>query len=349
VSPATFWKGSWLDPDRPELDEEETKAQVLGKAYHIARLEPDRFHAMYVRELDKGDFPTKGFLSSDEKVKAALKGYGQQQTVTGESTEDRAQRLIDAGYEGTIFPLEKAKWAREVKGRIPLPAKQFDQIATDMERIRTNDDIAELLTGGEAEVSIFWTDQHGLKCKARADYLTPEWWDDFKTFDNSRGNELEEALANAMRYNRYHVQAVTYREAIEAIRVGGLQVQGNATDGQLALVAAIQMRPGELACWYIFQEKGGVPNLLAIDFPFYDVPITTRLNDAGASPEGIAKAHAATRTKTGIHIKAMRDIDRAKTNFVLYSEVYQPGQPWAPIEARRRFNDGHFSRYWLEA
>lgn len=348
VSPATFWRGSWLDPDRPELDEEETKAQQLGKAYHVARLEPERFHATYVRELDKADFPAKGFLSSDEKVKQELKARGLQQTVSGESMADRAERLLDDGFEGTCFTLEKARWEASVNGRVPIPAKYFDQIATDMERLRASDDIADLLSGGEAEVSIFWTDRYGLKMKARVDYLTPGWWDDFKTFDNSRGKELEQALADAVRYNRYHVQAVTYRDAVEAIRLGGLQIKGEATEPQRSLVAGIQIRPDELACWYIFQEKGGVPNLLAMDFPFYTVPLNTKLGHAGASEEAIARVEAGARVKSGLHIRAIQDIDKAKRDFVLYAEVYEPGQPWSPIEAVRRFSDQHFNRYWLE-
>lgn len=348
VSPATFWKGSWLDPERPELDEEETKAQILGKAYHVARLEPDRFESCYVRELSKDDYPKRGFLSSDEKVKAELKARGCQQTVTGESTAERSQRLLDDGFEGTCFPLEKAKWEAQVRGRIPIPAKHYDQIVTDMERIRGNSEISELLSGGEAEVSIFWTDQYGLKMKARLDYLTPERWDDLKTFDNSRGKLLEQAIADFVRYNRVHVQAVTYRDAIEAIRTGGLQIIGNATESQRKLVAAIQMRPGELACWFIFQEKNGVPNLLAYEFPFFGAPYDHVMWEGGATEEQVAAGRAAVSTKTGLHIRAMQDIDRAKRSFVLYSEVYKPGDPWFPIEARGRLSDLAFNSKWLE-
>ncbi|MFL6864075.1 MAG: PD-(D/E)XK nuclease-like domain-containing protein [Allosphingosinicella sp.] len=348
VSPATFWKGSWLNPSRPGPDEDETKAQMLGKAYHIARLEPERFHGTYVRQIDPADFPAKGLLSSDAAVKAELKNRGLTQSIGTETPAERCERLLDDGYEGTLLPLEKAKWDATVAGRIPLRAKDFDQIVADMERIRHNDDIAELLTGGEAEVSIFWTDQHGLPMKARLDYLTPEWWDDFKTFDNSRGKELEQACADAVRYNRYHVQALVYRAAVEAVRLGAVQIKSEATDAQRALIAVIQIRPGELACWYIFQEKAGVPNLIAYDFPFYQVPLNTKLNHAGASAEAIARVEEAARIKSGLHIRALRDIDKAKRDFVLYSEVYEPGQEWQPIEARRRFNDSHFSRYWLE-
>jgi hypothetical protein len=51
ISPGTFWQGSWLDPETEEAepDEDATKAQIIGRAYHAARLEPDLFVKQYVR------------------------------------------------------------------------------------------------------------------------------------------------------------------------------------------------------------------------------------------------------------------------------------------------------------
>lgn len=350
VSPATFWRGSWLDPERPDLDEEETKAQQLGKAYHVARLEPERFHETYVREISKDDFPARGFLSSDDKVKAALKDLGQQQTVKGETMGERAQRLLDAGYEGACFTLERERWEATVGGRIPLAARFFDQIATDMGRVRASGDIADLLTGGEAEVSIFWTDRHGIRMKARVDYLTRAWWVDFKTMDNSRGRELDEAIAGAFQFNRYHVQASTYRDAAEAVRVGGLQVMGDATDDQRALVANLAIRPKELACHYVFQEKGGVPNLTAWEFDFFDLE-PARDAEIGAlmgDDEEADRVRDVMRRASELFRRALFDVDRAKREFVLYSQVYEPGQPWFPIRSRRSTSELSFNKYWLE-
>lgn len=350
VSPATFWRGSWLDPNRPELDEEATAAQKIGKAYHIARLEPDRFAGMYVRKLDKADYPQRGLLSSDEKVKAALKAAGAQQTVSGETAADRAQRLIDTGYEGTIWPLEVAIWEQSVGDRIPLDAKVFDDIAIDMERLRSIDDIADKLTGGFSEVSIFWTDQHGIRCKARLDYLRPDLWDDFKTFANPNGKKLAQAIADAFRYNRYYVQAVHYRDAVEAMRTGGLQIKGEASDAQRALIAGIQIRPAELECWYIMQEKGGIPNLLARQFEFSAVENARRFEAEAMSdgPDQLARAMAALARPTAIHQLARAEITQAKKDFALYSQIYEPGQPWAPIEPMGTIGDLDFNSYWLE-
>lgn len=348
VSAGTFWRGSWLDPDRPELDEEATKAQILGKAYHTARLEPQLFNEQFVRELSKADFPAKGLLTSDVAVKAALKDMGEQQTVTGESIEERCQRLLDAGYQGTLWPLEKARWQAKVAGRTPIPAKFWDDIERDMERLRSIDDIREKLEGGAPEVSVFWTDKFGVRCKARFDYLRADLWDDFKTFVNSNGKVLAQAIADAVRYNRIYIQCIHYREAAEEIRNGRVQIVGDASDEERAIIAAIQIRPIELACWLIFQEKNGVPNLLARQFKFKSVSLNDRAQLVHPDPAEQAMMLDRAARPNGLFKLGEAEILHAKRQFVLYSQVYPPGQPWAPIDPIGTIDDDDFNSYWLE-
>ena len=345
VSPGTFWRGSWLDPNRPDPEEEETIWRILGRAYHTARLEPHLFESSYVRELDKAEAP-KGTLFTGNEMGAKLEEFGLKKSG---SVAEQAARLADAGFPSSqLWPLIKAQWEDDRNGRIPLPAKHFDQMITDRDRIAANSQIAPLLTGGEAEVSVFWTDEHGVKMKARIDYLARDWWADFKTFDNSRGKVLNQALSDAMRYNRYYIQAPVYREAVEAIRYGGLEIIEASTDDQRALIAHMQIKPGELRCWYIFQEKGGVPNLLAREFPFYMVPYTTLFNEqiTGDEARRVA-AREATKQRTQLFMKGAADVLNAKKLFVLYSEVYRPGEPWFPIDAVGSFSDDDFHPYWL--
>lgn len=344
VSPATFWRNSWLDPDRPELDEDQTIWQLLGRAYHTARLEPHLFESTYCRELDKAEAP-KGTLMTATDMGKKLEEYGLKKTG---SVLEQAERLADSGFPSSqLWPLIKAAWEDDRGSRIALPAKHYDQMLTDRDRISANSQIAPLLSGGEAEVSIFWTDQHGLPMKARIDYLTRDWWDDFKTFDNSRGKHLNQALSDAVRYNRYYIQAPIYREAVEQVRTGNLPIIEADTDDQRALIAALQIKPDELRCWYIFQEKGGIPNLLAREFPFYSVPYTTILNEAGATEEAKAVVRDATRTRTDLFRKGEGEVLQCKKLFVLYSEVYQPGEPWFPLDAVGQFHDEDFHPYWL--
>ena len=355
ISPATFWARSWLNPNPPQLTEEQAKRKeairTLGSAYHCARLEPEAFEERYIRQLDKEDFADQADEAcwTGTDIGEALAELGQAKKKAGESVLEQAQRLRDAGFEGLIWPLALAEWEEARGERIPLSPMDWDAIQVDMDRIHSNKRIAALLSDGEPEVTIIWTDEHGLRCKCRPDYLRAESWADFKTFANPNGKRLAQALADAVRFNRYHMTAAHYRDGIEALRVGGLQLQGEASEAQKDLVAAIQLRPEELEFHFIFQEKGGIPNLLARRFIFWDIPLTTeKIDDTGASPEAVAKVHEAQRRRTGIFIKGQQDIDRAKRDFALYAQVYAPGEPWAPIEPMGEFSDLDFNNYWLE-
>jgi PDDEXK-like domain of unknown function (DUF3799) len=349
ISPATYWAGSALNPNKPQGDEDATKAQILGRAYHVARLEPEIFDALYLREPIPADFPSAGFLSSDEKVKAQLKERGIQQTVSGETTLERAERLLADGYEGTIWPRVKALFEAELGQRVAISGKFYDDMMIEIGRLRNSPEIKALLSGGFAEVSIIYTDSNGIRCKVRLDYLRPDSWADFKTFDNSRGKVLDQAIADAFRYNRYYVQAVQYRAAVEQMRTSDLAIVGEATDDQKALIAAIKGRPAPLDCWYVFQEKGGIPNLLARRFEFQELDVERAHEiEAIVDPARQAEARAALSRNTGIFRLGLVEIARAKELWATYSQIYEPGQPWAPINAVGTIGDLDFNQFWLE-
>jgi hypothetical protein len=357
VSPATFWRGSWLDPDREQPDEEEKAAFKIGRAYHCARLTPHLFEKEFVRQPAKEDFAEaaklKGACWNGKEIEAQLAALElPKKKAADRGVGDQGQRLEDAGYEGVIWPLIEARFWDDIESKPNPPtviiAKVYDQIVRDMERIAASPAVASKLRG-EPEVSVFWTDRHGLKRKARFDNLDRPHWSDLKTFDNSRGKRLDQAIADAVRFNRYYVIAAHYREASEAIRTGGLQIIGDATDAQRKLIAEIQIKPEAQDCWFIFQEKNGVPNLLARKFIFFDVPAAIENSwDTGASEEAQARGHEATRRPTQIYQLAMAEVESALRAFALHAEVYRAGQPWAPIDPMGTINDIDFSPFFLE-
>ena len=87
-----------------------------------------------------------------------------------------------------------------------------------------------LLSGGAPEVSVFWTDDRGIKCKARFDYLKSADFADFKTFANSMRKDVQKCIADAIAYDRIYIQVAFYWEASEAIRLGGLDIKGFARE-----------------------------------------------------------------------------------------------------------------------
>jgi len=65
--------------------------------------------------------------------------------------------------------------------------------------------VAQGLTNGHAEVSLFW-DQHGVPCKARCDYMTGSAILDVKTCSDASPEGFARQIANF----QYHLQAAHY-------------------------------------------------------------------------------------------------------------------------------------------
>lgn len=359
VSPADYWAESHLNPNPPELTPEQERlrhmARLIGRAYHCARLEPDRFASTYVRELSKADMP-EGTLFTGTEMKAWLAEQGLKQTG---SVAEQAARIAEADPSVSLWHIAEEAWRSSVKpGQVVIPAKAYEEIAVDMQRIRAVPAVQKLLTEGEPEVSVFWTcADTGIRMKARFDYLKADRWIEFKTFANSSRKALAQAITDAVRFERYHIDAAGYMEAAEMVRAGGLMVM-NGTEEQAKLIHEIQERPIPLACNFVFQQKGGVPNILEREWRFFEPSpsdeIIRELERDGATMERLERARrfreisATPRHPTAIHIKGRMEIKAAKRDFLAYSEIYQRGEPWLPFNPSGEITDADFSQYFLE-
>jgi len=351
ISPADYWADSPMNTARKERD---TAALIAGSAYHCARLEPDRFRRVYVRELSKAEMPP-GTLFTGTEMGATLAEMGEKKTG---SVAEQAARLAEAGFDpAKVWHCALAEWAAAIQpGQIAISAELYDEITADMARIRSVPAINALLSDGAAEVSVFWTCQEtGIPMKARFDYLKPDRWVEVKTFANPNGKNLSQCITDAIRFNRYYIDAAAYMEAAEAVRSGVLAIMDEASDAERELIAAIQARPIPLECDFVFQQKSGVPNLLACPFRFFESPSDDAIRDleaSGAPEEKLERARKmqamSSRHRTAIHTKGRMEIAAAKREFLVYSEVYQPGEPWAPIRNVLEISDASFSQYFLE-
>lgn len=364
VSPADYWHESPLNPHPVELTPEQERAwymaRVIGRAYHCARLEPERYAATYVRELSKADLP-EGTLFTGTEMKAWLAEKGLKQTGT---VGEQAARIAEADDTVSLWHIAEGAFRSSVKpGQVVIPAKAFDEIAVDMERIRAIPAVRELLTGGAAEVSVFWTcPETGIRMKARFDYLKADRWVEFKTFANSSRKALFQAITDAVRFERYHIDAAAYMEAAEVIR-GGFPDKGalpviSGTPDQVELIRKIQERPVPLGCHFVFQQKGGVPNILERAWRFFEPSpsdeIIRELERDGATVDKLERAKrfrelsATPRHPTAIHTKGRMEIKAAKRDWLAYSEIYERGEPWLPFNPSGEITDEDFSSYFLE-
>lgn len=411
ASPADFWAKSWLNPDREDVT---TDAQLLGRAFHTARLEPDELHKRFAREIEKEDFG-EGLLSTDGEVREKIKEYqpdksdypdalftdadvkealaelGEKQSLKGEKAPDRQARLREAsagvtfwdditaeweakngpirepkdetplerarrlkalGYEGHIWIIEQAEFLASLDGRTALPGRFWDQIASDVGDMQSSPIAAAYLTDGLAEVSVLWTDntdpEHPVKMKCRIDYLRPDVFVDVKTFDNPQRKTLRKCLDDQFKFNRYYIQAVVYREGVEQIRKGLVDIMDAETDHEKDVLTKIQLAPAPLRCTYVFQQKGGVPNVIARPVRFGRHHASLDAAEIGVDAETAANVKAMHEESSLFVRRAEHEVATSIETFAQYMAKYGEGRKWYPMNPIMDLDDNAFGTFWLE-
>lgn len=139
-----------------------------------------------------------------------------------------AHRLVlGAGepFEVLDYPDWRSKAAQAARdearaaGRTPLLVADYGQVEAMAAAIRRHKLAAALLSDGNPEQSLFWTDTDtGVDCKARADWLPNQRGGrlivpDLKTARSADPSQFRRAAAE---YG-YHIQAAWYSEGIRAI------------------------------------------------------------------------------------------------------------------------------------
>lgn len=339
VSIPTFWAMSWMNPKRKEDDD--TDAQVLGRAYHCAFFEPDELDRRFVGAPDLSQY--EGILENDTQVKAELKAMGQKQSSAGELALDRAYRLLDCGYEGPIKSVILDRFEQHVGKRSVIGAEYWAQIQCDLERIRDNPEINNLLTGGSSEVTILWTcPETGIHMKARIDKLAVDRFIDLKSFTNPVRKEVPRCIRDATQYNKYYLSMRLYQCAIDMIGALDLQIMDSASPGHSDLIDRIKEHRKPHDAWLLFQEKGGVPNILARKLRLHSYPDGVEEQAIGAEDHDIKKS------RSGIAIQADMEIHRAKTQFRQAMEIYGEDETWYPFDMIGEITDADFPDYFFK-
>ena len=350
----TFWAKSWMNPETADTEDDDTKAQILGRAYHAAIFEPDDLDKRFAGEPDLDDFA--GMLMTDAEVKAELKEYGAPQTKSGELALDRARRLEALGFAKPIKSIVMAEFEDDLGDRQAIASKYWRQIMRDVERIQANPEIHNLVTGGASEVTILWTcPDTGIPMKARIDKLKSEYFVDLKSFANPNGKPVNQAIADQVQYYQYYLSMRVYQVAIGMIRKLNLNIMDTPTDAnlqndqafpprwQVVLRMALHDKEFPHQPWLFFQEKNGVPNLLARRLKLQIYPEGVDVQSIGAEDHGIKLSDSVLCRKADI------EIARAKQLFQQAMEIYGPEQPWMPFDMISEIGDEHFSGWFLDS
>jgi hypothetical protein len=339
ISIPTFWAKSWMNPEVADNDDDDTKAQILGRAYHVAIFEPETLAHRYAGEPDLASF--EGMVMTDTEVKAALKEYGASQSKAGELSVDRALRLEELGFSKPIKSLVLADFQEALGDRQPIGSKYWTQIMRDLERIKANPEIHDLVTGGASEVTILWTcPDSGIPMKARIDKLKQDCFVDLKSFANSNGKQVNQAINDQVQFYKYYLSMRVYQIAISMI---GKLTLHDADEDQIKLMQDLAKIKTPHQPWLFFQEKGGIPNLLARKLKLQRFPEGVDMQSTGAEDHTFSQSDGVLCRKADI------EIQRAKQLFLQAMTIYGPDQEWYPMDMIGEIGDEDFRDWFLDS
>lgn len=338
VSPLDYWISSPFNPDR--VDDGDTDAKILGKAYHKMILEgPEAFNAAYAVGPSKDDYPNA--LAGSDALKARCKELGL--PVSG-TIAVLCERIREADPSVELWPDIKAAFDADRGGRIALTKEQWrgmKLVQAVMDRV---DSAKGILSGGVSELSIFWRDEDfgGIPMKARLDKLRLNHILDLKTFANVMKKEVVSAVANEIARNRYYIQPAFYRRALMRARemfarsgdnvlIGGTDEARSEAVSALSIKSPAYMHEMAPRFWFVFVQTGGIPNIVVREFAEFE------------TYKGLGG------TQNGYWFRGESDMRRGISLYRQCVEAFQPGEPWVADFGVKTFTDTDFPLWMLNS
>lgn len=321
VSPLTFWARSPFNPARQDRS---TDAKDKGSVFHKRILEgPAVFAEHYAVKPSKDDYPDA--LDGAQALRERCEELGVKKSGT---IGELCARIRDADPSTPLWPEIVASWQAENDDKIAISADAMDEVESRARIVEVHPEVVNAFRGGFPEVSIFWTDDQGIPCKLRVDYLKVRWAIDLKSFSNPMDMSVDEAVGRAMGNYKYHAQGYHYLEGIEAAKAlyrerGPEIVHGDApgTDWLDAFAA-----PGPHRFAFVFIETGDVPNV--------------RIRELVPSERKGGERNA-------YWIAAEMAVTRAKEVYRTAMQHYGPDLPWVDPQPMTAFQDTDFPLFAL--
>jgi hypothetical protein len=323
ISPLDYWTNSYLNP---QYEDVKTDAMVIGTAFHRRLLEPDRFKKIYAVRPVPSEYPDA--IDGHAALKDRCKELG---LKLGGKISDLCDRIIEADPKARLWPVIEQGILEKLKGCTLLKRADMADIERMAAMVLQHQSAAKAISGGQAEVSILWTDpESGVPLKVRVDYLKVKIGMDVKSFSNPYGKPINAAISGNMATNRYGVQAAMYMDGIEAakamLRRHKTKVLFGADyidNGWLVHFAACERH----AFAFLFIEQGAVTNVRLREFRSQDAP--------GA--------------ETNLYWRKGREDYRAGVaRYVECANKFGFNRPWVEDEPMRAFRDEEFPLYMYD-
>ncbi|PSJ60797.1 PD-(D/E)XK nuclease-like domain-containing protein [Pseudaminobacter soli (ex Li et al. 2025)] len=163
-------------------------------------------------------------------------------------------------HPGNIKAGKEEREAVEAAGKLPLKRDEYNRIVAASAFIRANATLRDAFTGGQPEVSVFWT-ADGIRFKARFDYLKMRAVADLKSIRNPLNKSFVQACRDRIAGLDYVISAAHYmdgRQRMGAFVKAG-QVYG-APDSENFRSWLIQVAgQREFAFVFVFWQAEGAP------------------------------------------------------------------------------------------
>lgn len=225
VSPLRFYHKQ-IRPDREP--EEPTPYMIFGSAVGCALLEgPEAFLNRYAQWASAEDYP--GCLVTIADIRAWIQGKGM--APKGTKKEDVINQALAIDPAVPILEVIEKRNAARNAGKQMLSKEDWVRVGTAVDALMEEPKIRTILESGSPEVPMFRMDpETGVLLKAKMDWVKPNLIMDVKTFTQKRGKSIDQSVADAIFYERYHWQAYFYS------KVRGLAENGWKGDFVIALV-----------------------------------------------------------------------------------------------------------------
>lgn len=276
-----WWWDSPLNNIVPakEQSDEDRRHLLLGTAAHVAMLEGmEKYEFAYGVIPSAEDFPEA--LAGVRQLQAKCKELGVAANGTMEDMSGRI-RQVDPDVETLIHLTDLwrdsgkkgLKFSEDVAIRLlrQMAWRSADEIEMAGGECVTLRDAFE---GGLSELSIFWTDEMGIRHRARLDKLKPNFTGDFKTIGRPLP-DFRKSLLKEIKNRGYMYQPPHYDEARR--QLPRLIAEGKVFGGTAAERTYLEeCAEAETWAWlFIFGKVTGAPQIKAIRIDQHD-PIYER-------------------------------------------------------------------------
>lgn len=334
-----WWSSDDLNPDR-EAEADDNTARIFGRALHALVLEgkpayEERFAIIPTKAETRtkaGDDPTFGsrYCETVGDMETALEKRGMNPKRMKKDAliaycQSRAPDLV-------IWDVFEAEWRAANQGKAPVTGPEHRQLMIMADAVWNHPDVGPLFQFGPdhvplSEVSILWSDEHGLRHRARLDAMLPETTIDVKTLANIGMRPLSFAAGDHVVKMGYHVQMASQhlarKHAYRFIQQG--KVYGGSELQRTWLARFPREAPNWDYAWLFYQKPDAKKGMAPIILPWGE--------DYGSE----------------LHMDGVRARREAIETYRRCMAQFGPDIPWTRVEPLHTTREGAPNRIFLPA